>query len=635
MSGIVGIINLDGQPISKELLAQLSSRLAHRGPDGEGTWVHGQVGLACQLFRVTPESALETQPMQHASGAVVVFDGRLDNREELLNLLKGDPHVCATSPDPALVLASHIAWGDKFPARLQGDFALGLYNPSRGQLILVRDAIGIRPLYYCQVGDTFLFASEVKAILAHPRVAARPNDHMLAHFLLGGLGCDHHDLTCFAGICSVPPGHQAVVTPAGITVRQYWDFDPSHEVRFQSFGEYAEAFGHLFKQAVGRRLRSASPVAVSVSGGLDSSAIFCQAETLRRESSHLVPEILGISEYYAEGSPADEIRFIQEFEQAYGLVVTKVPGETENPGRSPQEAVWHLEVPDGDSWSWDNRLKQQARSLGARALLTGHWGDQVLFGLGYLIDLARRFRWGEVGEHLKEINRWCPDVSPRTYQRLLFQELFKAHVPHRLTPLLRRLRDLVAPQVVTVGIYTKAFRDLAYHGNGDRSGRGWPNAHSRTLYQEIRSRARVFSMEWHNKLAAMEGLETSFPFLDRDLVAFMMAIPGEIQAWQGVPKILLREGLKAILPQAIQERRGKADFTHITNKHCFKNFNDNDIVNVLKGGQAVQRGYIDGQALRRELVRLQQGVLSDDCLTTWSLQGLIGLELWLQNFFVS
>ena len=412
MSGIVGIINLDGHPVDKELLARLSAPLAHRGPDGEGRWVAGPVGLACQLLRVTPEAAHETQPVSHASGAVLVFDGRLDNREELLAQLTGRPEISAASPDPGLVLAAYDAWGEKFAERLNGDFAVGLYDPRRRQLLLARDAIGIRPLYYCHVGDTFLFASEIKAILAHPRVTARPNDHMLAHFLLGGLGCDHHDLTCFAGICSVPPGHQAVVTPAGITVRQYWDFDPSHEVRFQSFGEYAEAFAHLFKQAVGRRLRSASPVAVSVSGGLDSSAIFCQAETLRRESPHLVPEILGISEYYAEGSPADEIRFIREIEQAYGLVITKVPGELENSGRSPQEVVWHLEVPDGNSWSWDNRLKQQARSLGARVFLTGHWGDQVLFGLGYLIDLARCFRWREVREHLKEINRWCPDVSP-------------------------------------------------------------------------------------------------------------------------------------------------------------------------------------------------------------------------------
>jgi asparagine synthase (glutamine-hydrolysing) len=633
MSGIVGIINLDGQPVDKELLARVSAPLAHRGVDGEGHWLAGPVGLACQLSRVTPEAAHEIQPVSHASGTLLVVDGRIDNREDLLAQLSGRPEISAAAPDPVLILAAYDAWGEKFAERLNGDFALGLYDPRWRQLLLARDAIGIRPLYYCHVRDTFLFASEIKAILAHPLVTARPDDHMLAHFLLGGLGCDHQEFTCFAGIYSVPPGHQAVVTPAGITVRQYWDFDPSHEVRFQSFGEYAEAFAHLFKQAVGRRLRSAFPVTVSVSGGLDSSAIFCQAETLKRESTHLVPQILGISEYYADGSPADETMFIREIEQTYGLIITKLQRKSENPDQTPRKAVWHLEVPSVKGWDSIDCLARHAHNVGSRVLLTGHWGDQVLFGFGYLIDWLGRFRWREVREHLKEIPRWFTDASPKAYHSQFLREFLRVHVPHQLTPLLRRIRDQVAPQVATRRIYTKEFQELAYHGFGAGNGRGGPNAHARLLYQEIRSRDRVFSMESNNKLSTKEGLEFSFPFLDRDLVEFMMAIPGEIQAWQGVPKILLRQGLRDILPRAIRERRWKADFTHIINECFFLKFID--ILKKLEDGQASQRGYFDGQAMHRELVHLQKGILSDDCLTTWSLQNLIGLELWLQNFFVS
>ncbi|MFY9554945.1 MAG: asparagine synthetase B, partial [Blastocatellia bacterium] len=111
MSGIVGIWNLDGQPVEDKLLASLSTTISHRGPDGEGRWVEGPVGLACQLMRVTPESLGETQPLVHSTGVVLVFDGRLDNREELIDALKSSPGITQETPDPALVLAAYIAFG--------------------------------------------------------------------------------------------------------------------------------------------------------------------------------------------------------------------------------------------------------------------------------------------------------------------------------------------------------------------------------------------------------------------------------------------------------------------------------------------------------------------------------------------
>jgi asparagine synthase (glutamine-hydrolysing) len=172
MSGIVGIWNLDGKPVEREVLARMSATMAHRGPDGEEMWIKGPVGLGCQLLRVTPESEKETQPLVDSSGAVVVFDGRLDNREELLESLKDSYQVSSSSPDPDLVLAAYEAFGDRLPERLAGDFAFGLFDPNRQQILLARDAIGIRPLYYCRTRDTFLFASEIKALLAHPEVSS-------------------------------------------------------------------------------------------------------------------------------------------------------------------------------------------------------------------------------------------------------------------------------------------------------------------------------------------------------------------------------------------------------------------------------------------------------------------------------
>src|SRR5262249_18316560 len=157
----------------------------------------------------------------------LVFDGRLDNREELLSALKDAPEIEQNCPDPTLVLAAYIAFGERFAERLNGDFALGLFDPRRQQLWLARDAVGIRTLYYYRSGATFLFASEIKALLAHPGVSTRPNDDVLADYIFQGLpGPDERGETFFEGIFSLPPAFLGVLTPKGFMTRRYWDFRP-------------------------------------------------------------------------------------------------------------------------------------------------------------------------------------------------------------------------------------------------------------------------------------------------------------------------------------------------------------------------------------------------------------------------
>src|SRR3972149_8709319 len=278
MSGIVGIWNLKDQPVEKPLLQRLSTTLAHRGSDGEGIWSRGSVGLACQNLWVTPESEKEIQPKVHPSGTVVVFDGRLDNREEILARLKGSHDISPASRDRALILAAYRAVKERLPEWLVGDFSFALFDPHEPQLLLVRDVLGVRPLYYYRTADTFLFASEAKALLSHPQVSAQPEDDLLADFLLDRF--HDQERTFFKGISSLPPAHAALISPKGFKKWRYWDFDPNKRIRLGSYQVYAEAFREVFEKSVKRRLRSAYPVAVSVSGGLDSSSVLCQAEAL-------------------------------------------------------------------------------------------------------------------------------------------------------------------------------------------------------------------------------------------------------------------------------------------------------------------------------------------------------------------
>src|SRR5687768_4640017 len=165
MSGIAGVWNLDGRPAEETVVAALAAGIAHRGPDAFGQWIAGPVALACHLLRVTPESAAESQPASNGGANVLVFDGRLDNREELLNAITG-VELTADSPDSALALAAWRQWGDAFLARLHGDFALAAFDSRTQTLLLARDPVGCRPLYHWTDGRRFVFASEIKGILA-------------------------------------------------------------------------------------------------------------------------------------------------------------------------------------------------------------------------------------------------------------------------------------------------------------------------------------------------------------------------------------------------------------------------------------------------------------------------------------
>ena len=172
MSGIAGVWNRDGKPVDRSVLARMSAELRHRGPDGEGRHLNGAVGFAHQRLWVTQEEVGEVQPLLGAQGIMLVFDGRIDNRDELRRSLD----VAGAASDAAYVLAAYHTWGDTFVERLNGDFALAVFDPPRQRLLLARDSIGIRPVYYFQSDRLFAFASEIKPLLAHPDIPTRPDE---------------------------------------------------------------------------------------------------------------------------------------------------------------------------------------------------------------------------------------------------------------------------------------------------------------------------------------------------------------------------------------------------------------------------------------------------------------------------
>ncbi len=556
MSGLAGIWNLDGRPAERAVVSTLASTLAHRGPDASGRWVAGSVGLACHLLRVTPESAAEIQPATDRAGNALVFDGRLDNRAELLKATAGS-EVTADSPDSALVLAAWQKWSDASLARLHGDFALALFDAHTQTLFLARDAVGSRPLYYWTDGKTFVFASEIKGILSHGDVPRRPNQELLADFLLlERLPYDDDGETFFRDVQAVRPGHCLRVSQGRIRSEPFWDFDPRARLRYRSYSDYAERLRELLIEAVTRRVRSTRPIAVSASGGLDSSIVLCIADDLRRSGIVTAP-LVALS--YGADERADEAAFLELLGSRRGLQIERTEtAPIEDAGELVRQA-WHAEWPRLDeAWRAQRPMLAAATARGARVLLTGHWSDQLFFVTGYLSDLVVRLAWQQVAAHLREYAAWFPDADPA-----YFRSRFRRDVLLNLTP-----HTIRAPWGRWLGGSTRAKHrsdvpaELASVIRRFRPAKHRPRcatAHARDIYRVVRAKAHRLQFEADEKLAASCAIESSTPFLDRDVIAFLMSIPGEIQTRNGVPRALLRDAMRGIVPDAILQRRWRVD----------------------------------------------------------------------------
>jgi asparagine synthase (glutamine-hydrolysing) len=631
MSGIAGIWNLDGRPADGAVLSRMSTTLRHRGADGEGRRIHGSTALACQHLWVTPEDVGEVQPLV-ANGVVLVMDGRLDNRDELIPALRLSRKIS----DAACALAAYHAWGERFAEKLNGDFAIAVFDERSRQLVLCRDAIGLRPLYYYRGDRVFVFASEIKALLAHPDVPCRPDDEGVADYMLHtARPLDAQHVTCFSGVSALAPAHLAAVTSERFLTRQYWDFDTGHTIRLRSFDAYVEAFRERFAEAVRRRIRSAYPIAVSLSGGLDSSSIFCQAEELRRHARTPCPRIVGVSYVGDTGTDADERQYLTDIERQYHVELERFPIEPlVGLVDGAEDQIRAIEAPFFDyMWGVTRELHSRATANGARVLLTGTWGDQMLFSCGYLIDMFRRLAWLGVWRHLREYREWIGAPVAREVARRFAVDLVRQHLPRPLIPPIKYFRRLTRPPRPQ-GCYSPGFLKsaLRFADRPAAIGHGFHSVQAKSLYMQARSKYHVHCLEWNNKIGASRSMDTALPFLDRDLVAFLMAIPGEVQNWNGVPRALLREALRGVLPEPIRRRNWKADFSEVVNSGVS---HDAAIVaqTLSTNALAVKFGYLDADRLAPEVARLASGLNGPDCVSSWTLADLFGLEVWLEVFF--
>ena len=631
MSGLCGIFHLTGRPVGDRQIASMNARLAHRGPDGNSLWHEGCVGLGHQHLWNTPESKLEALPTVHANQQwAITADARIDNRTALIEqLLPGSNPAKVT--DSTLIVEAYGKWGEQCPQHLLGDFAFAIWDKSKRRLFLARDHFGVKPLYYFCNAHLFAFATEVKALLALPEIPQQLNPVRVADYLAGLF--EDTSTTFYKDIFRLPAAHHLQVSVEGVRKQAYWQLDPNRKIVFSTDQDYAEALKEQFEAAVRCRLRSAYPVGAMLSGGLDSSSVVCVARDLLAQADRT--PLKTFSAIFERVSQCDERPFIQAVTAQGRLKSYYVVGDRLSPLGNLSKLFWHQdEAFYAPNLFLHCALYERAQAQQVRTVLDGFDGDTTIsHGLPYLGELARSGQWNSL---LREV-RGVSNKLNRPIGPLLWKYGWQQGLQQRSPDLLRRginrlHREITPSKYPTLRLQPEFAKSVAI---GDRiqalrqrlarAQQSAQAAHAERLGWGV----LPFTLEVADRAAAAHGIEPRFPFFDKRLVEFCLAIPPTQKIHNGWTRWVMRRAMNNSLPVKVQWRSGKSDLS--PNFHNgLRRYERDRISRTLREETDLIEPYVDVALLQRTYQRfLADGSMSDsDVLSIWKP---VTLALWLKH----
>lgn len=618
MSAIAGIYYLDTQPVERIDLQRMVDVLAHRGSDSTGIWSKGSIGLGHRMLWTTPESLHEQLPLVSQNGDLVITaDARIDNRDELIALLGLTDRPLAIT-DSQVILAAYNKWGDRCPEKLLGDFAFAIWDRRRQKLFCARDVMGVKPFYYYRSNRVFIFASEIKALFCLPEVPRQLNELKVAYHLMPLF--EDQAITFYENILRLPAAHSITVGREKTQVQLYWSLDPTREVRMHSDQDYAEAFREIFTQSVRCRLRSAFPVGSTLSGGLDSSSIACTARGLlgSGQSLHTFSAIFPNSPK-EDRRWLDERRYIEAVEAVGGFASHHVHADCLNP---LVKLLWHDdEAVPAPNLYMHQALYSAAHQQGIRVFLDGIDGDStVSHGWGYLRELTFTGRWKTLFTEVTAI--------ARRYQSPRWRFLWKYGLKPLIEPLWQwhqptwRINPIISPAFAQrVGLTECAQALLSNRSSPTRTAR---QEHWLGLTTGLHS----YALELIDKGAATSSLEARYPFYDRRLMEFCLALPPEQKLHGGWTRLVMRRAMTDILPPKVQWRVHKANLGSNFKRRLLEY--ERDTLEQIINEPKIIEPYID---VPRLLVAYQrytsQPLQSKQDVTT--IFATVTLALWLLN----
>lgn len=622
MCGIAGILNSNGEPASPVYLQRMASAIAHRGPDGEGFFVDGALGFAHRRLSIIDLTSGGHQPMLSSDGRFgLCYNGEIYNFQELKLELEALGCQFRSRSDTEVLLNALIQWGEAALSRLNGMFAFAFWDKLERKLLLARDRYGIKPLYWTNQRGTFLFGSEVKAILAHPAYrVGLDKEALLEYFTFQNFFTDR---TLFEGVRLLPAGSimRISMNTGEIATRQYWDFHFEEPMNPQAPEEYVEEFDRLFQQAVNRQLVSDVEIGAYLSGGLDSGSITALAA---RQLPYIksfttgfdLNSASGVELAFDEREKAEYMSYLFKTEH-YEMVLKA--GDLE---RVMPRLTHHLEEPRVGQ-SYPNFYTAQLAGKFGKVVLSGTGGDE-LFG-GYPWRYYRAVVNDDFEHYIDKYYSFWHRLIPNTAIQRVFDPIW-SDVKHVWT------RDI--------------FRDVfTMHGDSLSRPEDYVN-HS--LYFESKTFLHGLLVV-EDKLSMAHGLETRVPFMDNDLVDFAMRVPVNqklgnlaevVRINENEPgdktetyyqntrdgKLLLRNAMRRYVPEEVTSR-AKQGFS-APDASWFKGESIDYIRRTVFNDRARMYEFLDRDAIQGLVTEHLNGQRNRRLLI-WSL---LSFEQWCQTF---
>lgn len=606
MCGICGILGMN----DKVLVQRMTDVLFHRGPDDFGFYFDDNFGMGHRRLSIIDLSKGH-QPIHNEDESVwIVYNGEIYNYKELKRDLQNKGHEFYTYSDTEVIIHAYEEYEELFPKKLRGMFALAIWDTKDKKLILVRDRLGIKPLYYTVNDGTLLFASEIKALLQYKGIKREVNISSLHNFLT------HRYIpgsnTMFEGIRKLLPGNMLVCKNGNIKISEYWDLNVK-SVDVQSEEHCSKALYKLLEESVRVRLMSDVPLGAYLSGGIDSSAIVGIMSALTDEP------VKTFSIGFGVGEPIDELSYARMVAEYFETDHHELTMSSEDAEKLLPKIIWHLDDSIVDPAILPTYFISEFAKRYVKVILTGEGADELFAGYeGYKSKMRYYHRRGQLPFYLKKIlpkfATLIPDYRVREHIKMISTEP-KDHI--LWSPLFNEKEKKK--------IYSKHFLNKIEHIKpGSITSKYFQNSNmdllNKLLYVDIKTWLPDNILLKVDKTTMANSIEARVPFLDHKLVEFSATIPYYLKLKNQTEKYILKKSTSRLLPKNIlnREKHGFSVPIYIWINKYLK-----DMVSEILSPDAIRkRGYFRYNMVQKVLQHAQSPKYSHQ------LWGLLTLELW-------
>jgi asparagine synthase (glutamine-hydrolysing) len=559
-----GICGLRGNTI-RETVRRMNSAMIHRGPDSEGYYAGETCELGMRRLKIIDLDGSDQPIYNEDKSIVIVCNGEIYNYRELRTQLRERGHQFTTDGDVETIVHLYEEYGDDCVRKLDGMFAFALWDERKNRLLLARDRLGVKPLYFCDLPGQFIFASEIRAILASGLVPPELNEESIIRYI--SYPAVPAPLTIFKSIVSLLPGHMVRIDNAGVRVMEYWDVDFMAAKHRQIKGQDAVDFvQHQLTESVRKRLVSDVPLGAFLSGGIDSSSVVALMGSLLE-----LPVRTFSIRFTGSGDEFkwfDDASFATRVSEIFHTEHTEevVTGEQVNDNLI--DAVWAMDQPSGDAIQY--YLVSQSARKGVTVALSGTGGDEVFAGYEWFKELrqidAIHKRYGLGIRNAGPLILALIRLIPRTYQfpagihklETLFLGSQRFIDRYRLNRRMYRNRDwpyIFSPDFLQriPGLDFDSEPRFSFYA--DRCDDLDPIA--RTSYMQLKTDMTNLLLRDQDAVSMAHSLEVRLPLIDHTLVELAARIPSDLKLHGNEEKFILRKALSHLLPEEITQRSKK------------------------------------------------------------------------------